>query len=956
VKSNRLFLLVAAAAVAALLRLCGPAIGEVTVNPIGFAVSMENGDTLVAEMTLTNDAEIDIAYEIGFDEPERDDLQGRGPRRDQPEGLFAVFQDTSPFGWVEENVFRNVEGENFDYDNYNQARDLIDVELFDYDAIWVQTGDQSAQFVQNWDENLGRFEEYIDHGHAMFIEEGYTGNHPGPIIGGLNDVREPQNGRLIVGPDDNWLVGQMDRWREGQIFPGDWMLHSVYPEDSLEEIENCDWFQVIVESEDSRVPGVIVYNYGRGHVVVSGSPCGHQWQNYRQPDRWGGCYEQLLEWLIILGSSDWIAADPEEGVIPAEDSESIDIIFTPVELEAGVYEMLIRIELAEAEARDDLEEPLIEIAAVMSVESPVASIAGVITDAATQEAVVGAGVDLDYYIISSFSDEEGDYAIESLPLREYELTFNATDYLPTVEPIDLDDDLALDVALLHSECTPDLDSIYRELPINGETLVDMVVSNSGNGPLTYTVELFKVDASCDWMAVDPDEGVIGAEQTQQFELTLSSRDLAEAVFEGEIVFMHDGVGGETPIGVTMKVDQGVINTRTLQLDMGWNLVSANLQPDTTDVTVLTRELVDAGLLVMMKDGEGHFYRPDYDYNDIPGWSVDQGYQVRMAGRGQLTLEGMAVMRDDTIQLHEGWQLVSYYPRLPVDAPVVLSRIEEHLTIAKDGFGDFYLPAWGFCNMSPMCEGRGYQLKVDTDLELVYAQQMEELWAGGGGFRRQVSVYTESGLLPVHPHTGSNMSLLVISDAQSDEAEIGVYASGNLVGSGVLQDGACGIAVWGDDPATAEVDGALEGQPLELYITGRLDTPVPQGPDRNVGPTGLWPVSFTILEGQPVYRTDGLLVVRLEGSPAVTADFEIVSIHPNPFNATTTITYDLPFATRVSLEVFNLSGRRVEMLFEGYRQPGIYTRTLTATDLPSGLYFVRLEASERALTQKVMLIK
>jgi len=99
----------------------------------------------------------------------------------------------------------------------------------------------------------------------------------------------------------------------------------------------------------------------------------------------------------------------------------------------------------------------------------------------------------------------------------------------------------------------------------------------------------------------------------------------------------------------------------------------------------------------------------------------------------------------------------------------------------------------------------------------------------------------------------------------------------------------------------------------------------------------------VLEGQPVYRTDGLLVVRLEGSSVVPDEFGIVSAYPNPFNAATTITYSLSSASRLSVQVFDPTGRRMSTLFEGYQQPGIHTRTLIATNLPSGLYFVRLEA-------------
>jgi len=78
--------------------------------------------------------------------------------------------------------------------------------------------------------------------------------------------------------------------------------------------------------------------------------------------------------------------------------------------------------------------------------------------------------------------------------------------------------------------------------------------------------------------------------------------------------------------------------------------------------------------------------------------------------------------------------------------------------------------------------------------------------------------------------------------------------------------------------------------------------------------------------------------------------------PNPFNSETTISYSLLHPGYVSLQLFNLYGQRVSKLFEGNRQAGVYSANLSGRDLASGLYFMRLEASDQVLTRKVMLIR
>ncbi len=78
--------------------------------------------------------------------------------------------------------------------------------------------------------------------------------------------------------------------------------------------------------------------------------------------------------------------------------------------------------------------------------------------------------------------------------------------------------------------------------------------------------------------------------------------------------------------------------------------------------------------------------------------------------------------------------------------------------------------------------------------------------------------------------------------------------------------------------------------------------------------------------------------------------------PNPFNSQTSISYQLPTETQLHLGLYDISGRQVMTLFSGVRPAGEWSVTLDGSNLASGLYFVRLDASEKAFTQKVMLVK
>ena len=86
------------------------------------------------------------------------------------------------------------------------------------------------------------------------------------------------------------------------------------------------------------------------------------------------------------------------------------------------------------------------------------------------------------------------------------------------------------------------------------------------------------------------------------------------------------------------------------------------------------------------------------------------------------------------------------------------------------------------------------------------------------------------------------------------------------------------------------------------------------------------------------------------------EYKVFQNYPNPFNPTTTIHYELPVAGFVTLKVFDVLGKEVKTLIEGYKTEGRYEVEFDATNLPSGIYFYRLRAGEYINTKKMILMK
>ncbi|MFC1481798.1 T9SS type A sorting domain-containing protein [Candidatus Neomarinimicrobiota bacterium] len=95
---------------------------------------------------------------------------------------------------------------------------------------------------------------------------------------------------------------------------------------------------------------------------------------------------------------------------------------------------------------------------------------------------------------------------------------------------------------------------------------------------------------------------------------------------------------------------------------------------------------------------------------------------------------------------------------------------------------------------------------------------------------------------------------------------------------------------------------------------------------------------------------------IDGISASPQGFRLAQNYPNPFNPTTSIDFSLSAAGWTNLEVYNLLGQRVATLIDGNYQPGDYSITFTGANIPSGLYFYRLQQREFSTIHKMVLLK
>lgn len=89
---------------------------------------------------------------------------------------------------------------------------------------------------------------------------------------------------------------------------------------------------------------------------------------------------------------------------------------------------------------------------------------------------------------------------------------------------------------------------------------------------------------------------------------------------------------------------------------------------------------------------------------------------------------------------------------------------------------------------------------------------------------------------------------------------------------------------------------------------------------------------------------------------VPALFALEQNYPNPFNPSTNISYSLPSASEVKIEIFNMLGQNIATLVNEHQIAGNHTIQFDASSLSSGIYLYRLTAGSFVQTKKLTLIK
>jgi photosystem II stability/assembly factor-like uncharacterized protein len=105
-----------------------------------------------------------------------------------------------------------------------------------------------------------------------------------------------------------------------------------------------------------------------------------------------------------------------------------------------------------------------------------------------------------------------------------------------------------------------------------------------------------------------------------------------------------------------------------------------------------------------------------------------------------------------------------------------------------------------------------------------------------------------------------------------------------------------------------------------------------------------------------YKSSTLITTGLEDNSTKPQNFAVYQNYPNPFNPSTKITYSLRQKGFVTIKVFDMLGREVSNLINEEQSAGQHEVNFKADNLPSGIYFYRINTGSSAIVKKMILLK
>lgn len=211
---------------------------------------------------------------------------------------------------------------------------------------------------------------------------------------------------------------------------------------------------------------------------------------------------------------------------------------------------------------------------------------------------------------------------------------------------------------------------------------------------------------------------------------------------------------------------------------------------------------------------------------------------------------------------------------------------------------------------------------------------------------QTALAAFAGLPPAN--TDKNPSLTAFS------GELGAFNENcDCVGSIVWTGNNAVLPIWGEDKEN-DIPGMKPSAPIHIRYIDNIERSSRRMRAiyfSNIQP-GLWPIDQAVITSIPALEDDPCKPTQnYTVATRIEANYFDARITPNPVANRGLVTYTLPSAGLVDVEVWNMLGQRVATLASGYQSSGLQRLDFDIESLPTGMYVCRIQSSDGALANR-----
>jgi hypothetical protein len=397
---------------------------------------------------------------------------------------------------------------------------------------------------------------------------------------------------------------------------------------------------------------------------------------------------------------------------------------------------------------------------------------------------------------------------------------------------------------------------------------------------------------------------------------------ASAVYTQPPVFPNTGTFAVNGMSGIESLTGIVIQIQNIPLAQGWSMISTYIDPANPLVDSVFAPVESA--VVLLKNGNGDPYWPQYGINSIGNMSLGEGYQINMSLSQTLTISGIAV-EPETILLTipQGWSLIGYLRNSPANIVNLFSSIVNEVIIVKNGTGDTYWPQWGINMIGNMMPGCGYQIKLTNGVSYSYPSNSTTI--------PTAKAQVQSNLHFAKPKsTEHNMTVCIPLSAWNElpvaGSEIAAFdRKGNLIGTTIYNSENLALPIWGDDKYTNTKDGLAANEEFFLKIC--------DGSEKEI-------TIETWIQGDNTYAKNKLAVVGSLSIGENKSGFNLACF-PNPANSTLTISFILNQKEKARISLMNQLGQRIWSMTDEFFD-GENEIKLDVSKFDSGSYYLKIE--------------